>query len=73
MQTVRETLNQVETRAQIITPLCHAITEAATGRADDAREALNECGFLLMALEDQARALETEVEAAQDAETARSR
>lgn len=64
---VKDALFKVDTRANILKHLCHAITEAATGRAEDAPEALNEIGFLLMALEEQIEALQKEVEAAEDA------
>ena len=64
---VKDALFKVDTRANIPKHLCHAINEAATGRAEDAPEALNEIGFLLMALEEQIEALQEEVEAAEDA------
>ena len=69
---VKDALFKVDTRANILKHFCHAITETATGRAEDAPEALNEIGFLLMALEEQIEALQKEVEAAEDAATGRA-
>ena len=73
IRTVRDALFAIETRGHIIKHLTHVIDETATGREDDPREALNEIGFLLMALEEQIESLQEAIEAAEDAEMSRAK